>query len=201
MVALSKEQIKEMDRAMLLRWAAGELEKDLRRDYPKVKVRVNCYRALGVVSGTVNEGNKAVDWARFEEVDPPGMRNRGGSAPRTSNTESNTPAPLYIAQSNTLPPPRIAPRNTESNTLPPARIAPSNTLAIQEEDLAVVKEVVAWWRGREAPSPARKGPKQAVTFRLEVDLIEALRGAADREGVPVVEILRRAVERYLGGKS
>lgn len=181
-----KAKLKELDRGMLKVWEAGVLEKDMGPAYLKVKHRVQVYRELGVVSG------RAIDWVKFEEMIPPALRSRKHVA--------HVPVPT---------PSQVAWNNKDSDTDTPADPSPGDSGVIPEgnidavqdiapEEMGALKEVVAWWRSHQGTGVHRTGEKQVVTLRLEAGLIEALRDAAEREGLSQEELVARAVDAYLG---
>lgn len=44
-------------------------------------------------------------------------------------------------------------------------------------------------------------PRKAATFRIEQELLDGLRTVAERDGIPVSEQVRRAIEMWLTSKG
>ena len=182
---MDKIELKEMDREILRLWEGGVLLDKIELGHPKARSRVQAYKNRGIVG----EG-RAVDWAKFEAVDPPQMRAGIAGDKAADNTEG-------IAGDNTKAIPGIVSDNTP--TIPRGNTRTIPGIALSPEDAEALRELVSWWRTRKEDGGVQGGKRKAVTFKLAEGLLEALKSAAEQEGLSQAEILSRALRAYLGG--
>jgi hypothetical protein len=88
--------------------------------------------------------------------------------------------------------PTLLPRGTPAVDLSPQ--TPAELRAITTDLL----EVAAWWRARKLRRVDTGGPRETrrQTWHVDVRWIEAVREAADTEGVPQAEIVDRAFRQF-----
>ena len=183
------------------------------------------WKKLGVVQGSYRErGGVRVDWDLFETIKAKGYVPRalqvaptvaGGEAGDATTVASGggglaTPEASAVAGSAALVAPPTATSGTsvapheatdEAQLLrgPWSTAATSGTpVAFTPAEVETLRLLIRQAQARQqAPSDLRSGDTVASHWRMDRGLLAGLRAVCDRDGVPLVEALNRAVEAYL----
>lgn len=210
--------VQDWEPEALRRYAAEETAAHIAEDMGKPKSTVeSCFgrwKKLGVVQGSYRErGGVRVDWDLFETIKAKGYVPRvlqaapgvaGSEAGYATNVAGSsdglaTQEASSVAVSATTVAPSGATDEAEVLHSPRSAAATRGTaVAFSPAEVDTLRLLIRQAQARQqAPSTLRSGDTVASHWRMDRGLLASLRAVCERDGVPLVEALNRAVEAYL----